>query len=188
MSEAAHLIVWNRLQGELLSFVTSRVKDKPLAEDIVQDVFVKVHSRAGQLRESEKITSWIYQITRHAIADHFRKVSRNPDPAAIDWESDYHEFNACVANCLKDIMHSLPEKYRIPLELAELEDLSQYELAERLNLTYSGARSRVQRARRMLKEKFNALYHVETDAYGNVVVCQDREPCSCGKPDEPMHQ
>jgi RNA polymerase sigma-70 factor (ECF subfamily) len=188
MSETAHLIVWNRLQGELLSFVTNRVKDKSLAEDIVQDVFVKVHSKAGQLRESEKITSWIYQITRHAIADHFRKASRSPDPAAIDWDSDYHEFNACVAGCLKDIMHSLPEKYRIPLELAEMEDLSQYELAERLNITYSGARSRVQRARRMLREKFDALYRVETDAYGNVMVCEDRVPCGCRNSDELLRQ
>ena len=181
MTQSISTISWHDLYNELVSFVNAKVKDKSTAEDIVQDVFVKVHTKSNQLREADKISGWIYQITRNAVADHFRNSSRNVEPVNVNWESDYHNFNDCVAYCLKVLMTTLPDKYRIPLELTEIENLSQYELAKRLNITYSGARSRVQRARRLLKEKLDELYLVKTDTYGNIISCQDRTPCCCKK-------
>ena len=175
------MLVWNDLYDELLSFVYKKVKDRPTAEDIVQDVFIKVHSNSGQLKEADKISGCIYQITRNEVADRFRKASRNVEPVNVDWEGNFHEFNDCVALCLKTLMSTLPEKYRVPLELTEVENLSQYELAERLNISYSGARSRIQRARKMLKFKLDELYMIKTDAYGNVVSCENRVPCCCRK-------
>lgn len=172
-------VSWDALYGELVRFVHSRVKDKATAEDIVQDVFIKVHTKGGQLREAEKISSWIYQITRNAVADHFRNASRSIAPIDVDWESSYHEFNDCVAHCMRVLMSALPEKYRMPLELAEIEGLSQFEVSEKLNISYSGARSRIQRARRMLKEKLDELYYIKADRYGNVIACEDRSPCCC---------
>jgi RNA polymerase sigma-70 factor (ECF subfamily) len=174
-----HSVSWDSLYSELLTFVYNKVRDRPASEDIVQDVFIKVHTKSSLLRESEKISAWIYQITRNAVADHFRKNARNISPSNVDWESGYHEFNDCVAHCLKVLMGTLPEKYRVPLELAEIENLSQYEVAEKLKITYSGARSRVQRARKMLKEKLDELYYIKTDSYGNIISCEDKRPCCC---------
>ncbi|MFZ6012502.1 MAG: sigma-70 family RNA polymerase sigma factor, partial [Bacteroidota bacterium] len=179
MTQSVATIAWDDLYHELVSFVHRKTKDKATAEDIVQDVFVKVHTRAGQLKEAEKISAWIYQITRNAVVDHFRSVSRTVAPVNVRWEEDQQDFNDCVATCLTKLMTTLPEKYRIPLELTEIQNLSQYELAERLNITYAGARSRVQRARKMLRDKLDALYVVKTDAYGNVIVCEDRTPRCC---------
>lgn len=179
MTQSMSTISWDGLYNELVSFVYGKVKDKSTAEDIVQDVFVKVHTRSGQLRELDKISGWIYQITRNAVADHFRNNARSIEPVNVNWEGAYNELNDCVSYCLKALMTTLPEKYRVPLELTEIENLSQYELAERLNITYSGARSRVQRARKMLKEKLDELYLVKADSYGNIIVCEDRVPCCC---------
>ncbi len=176
-----HSVTWDTLHDELVTFVRAKVKDKDTAKDIVQDVFIKVHTRSTQLKEADKITSWIYQITRNAVADHYRKASRALDPVNVDWESNDHEFNDCVSRCLTALMTTLPEKYRTPLELSELENVSQHELAERLNISYSGARSRVQRARKMLKEKLDELYYIKTDSYGNVIACEDRVTCCCNK-------
>ncbi len=174
-------LTWDALYNELLSFVYARVKDRSTAQDIVQDVFIKVHTKGSQLREAEKISNWIYQITRNAVADHFRKSSRKIEPVNVNWESSYHEFNECVSHCLRVLMASLPDKYRRPLQLAEIENLTQYEIAEQLNISYSGARSRVQRARKMLKDKLDELYFIKTDSYGNVIVCKDRRPCCCSR-------
>jgi RNA polymerase sigma-70 factor, ECF subfamily len=168
---------WGSLRRELLTFVLGKVKDRPTAEDIVQEVFIKVHNKSSQLKEADKIVGWIYQITRNAVTDHFRKNAKTIQPVDVNWETSYHEFNDCVAVCLKVLMEELPEEYRIPLQLAEVEGLSQYEVAARLNISYSGARSRVQRARKMLKQKLEALYHIKTDSYGNVVVCEDKTDC-----------
>lgn len=177
-------IAWNRTQKELKSFVYRRVKDKALAEDIVQDVFVKVHTSLAQLKDSEKLTGWIYQITRNAITDHFRAKSKTLELTDLDWESDRQVLNHCVASCLGDMLTTLPEKYRVALELTEINNLSQTDLADKLNISYSGAKSRVQRARQMLKEKMDEAYLIKTDTYGNVIVCENRVPCNCPSPEQ----
>jgi RNA polymerase sigma-70 factor, ECF subfamily len=169
----------NGLFDELLDFVHGKVKDKSIAEDIVQDVFIKAYTRSRQLRETDKISGWIYQIARNAIMDHYRASSRSIAPVNVDWDDSYNELNDCVALCLRKLIVSLPEKYRVPLELTEIENYSQHEVAQRLNITYSGARSRVQRARKLLREKLESLYIVKTDSYGNVIVCENRTPCCC---------
>ena len=148
-----------------------------LAEDIVHDVFIKAQSKSDQLKEANKATGWIYQIAKNTIIDHFRKQAKSIEAAELDWENEAPNFNECVSNCLKDLLPKLPEKYRQAIELTELENLSQLQLAEQLGISYSGAKSRVQRARQMLKEKMNEVLIIKTDAYGNVIVCVDRPGC-----------
>jgi RNA polymerase sigma-70 factor, ECF subfamily len=172
-------ITWDTLYNELFVFVSRKVRDKSAAEDIVQDVFIKVHTKSHQIEEAEKISGWIFQVTRNAIADHFRKNFKVLEPVNTNWENDSQELNDCVAYCLNLLMKSMPEKYRIALELTEIQNLSQFELSEKLNISHSGARSRVQRARKMLKEKIDELYMIKTDSYGNVITCEDRVPCCC---------
>jgi RNA polymerase sigma-70 factor (ECF subfamily) len=179
--ESKSRLTLDKTRRELKNFVQRRVKDSMLAEDIVQDVLVKMHTRMGQLKDSEKMTGWMYQITRNAITDHFRSQlqSKSIHPSDVDWQSDPQELNECVIACMNGMLMTLPEKYRQALELAELENLSQVDLAKRLRISYSGAKSRVQRARQMLKDKMNESYVIKTDSYGNVIGCEDRGPCNC---------
>ncbi len=174
------MVVWDSLYPRLVAFVNAKVKDKPTAEDIVQDVFIKAYTKSNQLKEVHKVSAWIYQITRHAIADHFRASSKSFLPVNVDWESSMADLNDCVAFCLNVLIKTLPEKYRIALELTELENLSQHELARRLQISYPGARSRVQRARKLLRAKLDKLYRIETDSYGNIVLCENRISCCSG--------
>jgi RNA polymerase sigma-70 factor, ECF subfamily len=168
---------WNNVQNELKGFVYKRVKDKALTEDIVHDVFLKVQDKIQQLKESEKVFGWIYQITRNTIIDHYRRTSKTINPKDIDWESNPPNFNECVSGVISDLIPTLPDKYRIPLEMTELKNMSQIEVAEKLNLTYSTAKTRVQRARQMLKDKMDEVLIVKTDGYGNVILCKDKSNC-----------
>jgi RNA polymerase sigma-70 factor (ECF subfamily) len=170
---------WSFFENELKGFVFKRVKDKSLTEDIVHDVFIKVQDKIGQLQEPEKAAGWIYQITRNTIIDHFRKQSKHIDVSEINGHDDTLNFNECVENALRKLLLTLPLKYREALQMAELEDLSQIEMAKRLGVSYSGVKSRVQRARQMLKEKLHEALIIKTDPYGNVVVCVDRDPGCC---------
>lgn len=181
MMETEVLATWNNLQHELRSLVYRKVRDRALADDIVQDVFIKVQANLSQLKDRTKFSAWIYRIAQHVVTDHFRKSSPFVKQVDVDWESSQHEFNECVAHCLNVLLDKLPEKYQEALKLTELENLSQFELAERLNISYSGARSRVQRARRLLKAKIEELYLIKTDSYGNIIVCENRSPCCCKK-------
>jgi RNA polymerase sigma-70 factor, ECF subfamily len=165
---------WTRLQSDLKGFVFKRVKDKALTEDIVHDVFIKVQGKILQVREKEKIFGWIYQITRNVITDHFRKNSRTIHTNDIDWESSPPNYNECVSGTIKELIPTLPEKYRVPLEMTELQNLSQLDVANKLNLNYATAKARVQRARKMLREKIDQVLAVKTDGYGNVILCKDK--------------
>lgn len=171
--------IWLKTQNELRSFVYRRVKDKALADDIVQDVFVKVFTNIASLQDTEKITGWIFQITRNAITDHFRKRAVPLYLSDLDDDTDVTNFNECVSSCLKDTLEHLPEKYRKALELTEFQNMSQLQLAEHLNISYSGARSRVQRARQMLREAMEHAYRIKLDPYGNAIACTNRIPCGC---------
>src|SRR5688572_27147768 len=177
--ETLDVSMWNELSTELRNFVYRKVKDRDAANDIVQDVFIKVQAKISQLRETEKIAGWIFQITRHTIADYFRAKAKTLTTAELQWDNDTQDFNDCVAFCLNKLMYTLPEKYREAVVLTEIENLSQTELAERLGISYSGAKSRVQRGRQMLKDKLTDLYNIKTDSYGNIIVCEDKVPCNC---------
>lgn len=166
-------------QKELLGYVLKKVKDKTVAEDIVHDVFIKVQAKADHVRDSDKLIGWIYSITRNTIIDHFRFQSRTVKAEDLDWEDDKAYLNQCVERCLEEKLATLPGKYREALELSELQGLSQIDLARRLNISYSGAKSRVQRARQMLKDIMDREYHVKLDSYGNVIRCENRLPCGC---------
>jgi RNA polymerase sigma-70 factor, ECF subfamily len=173
---------FNFFNNELKGFVYKKVKDKELAEDIVHDVYLKVQGKIGQLQHSEKITAWIYQIARNVITDYFRGKSRALKTHDLDWESDANVLNDCVSYCLKEMLLTLPEKYREAIELTEIDNLSQTDLASKLGISYSGAKSRVQRARQMLKEKMDESYRIKMDSYGNVIVCENRVHCNCPHP------
>lgn len=167
----------NFFQGELKGFVYKRVKDKALTEDILHDVFLKVQNKIGQLHELEKINGWIYQITKNTIIDHFRKQSRSINTSDLDWENDAPNFNECVAGYLNRLLPTLPHKYREAVELSEIKGLSQLEVAAQLGISYSGAKSRVQRGRKMLKDKLEEILEVKMDPYGNAIACHDRKLC-----------
>jgi RNA polymerase sigma-70 factor, ECF subfamily len=172
--------IWTNYRLQLFNFIKRQVQDPHVAKDILQDVFIKAETHKHELKDLKRLGSWMFAITRNAIADHFRKNIRQKrltetiDNAEIIPD---HAYNSCVAHCLNQLIDTLPAPYREALLKAEVEGLQQTALAESLGLSYSGAKSRVQRARRMLKEKLMELYTIETDSYGNVIVCEDKVPC-----------
>ena len=64
--------IWNQFKDELLRFIVSRVNDKDIAQDLLQIVFIKIHSKSDSLSDNDKLTSWLYQITRNTIIDYYQ--------------------------------------------------------------------------------------------------------------------
>ena len=169
---------WQETRHELKRFVYRKVKDRDLAEDIVQDVFVKALTRLHQLQDEDKVKGWMYRIAQNEIIDHFRRQTKTIEVSEVEFESEPAPLKDCVSHCLGEMVLTLPEKYRDAM-LAEVEGLPQKDLAQKLNISYSGAKSRIQRARTMLKEMMVEKYNIKMDRYGNVLVCEDRVPCDC---------
>jgi RNA polymerase sigma-70 factor (ECF subfamily) len=171
--------IWNEFGGKLKGFIAKRVNNGIIADDILQDVFVKIHSNLHSLKDSSKLQSWIYQITRNTIIDYHRSHRINytlPDDLADIDEPSPNISSYKLASSLKKMILLLPPKYSEALLLTEFEGLTQVELARKLRLSVSGAKSRVQRGREMLKEMLYNCCHFEFDRRGAVI---DYHPVSC---------
>lgn len=168
--------IWNDMNDRLTNFVNSKVHDLELSKDIVQDVFLKVFSKSDTLKNKDKLVPWIYQITRNEIATHFRKnkfTSQINEIEAI--ETLDHSLTSEISECIYPMLNNLPNKYREALILSDIKGVSQKKIAEQLNISYSGAKSRVQRGREMLKSVYLKCCAISTDVYGNVLDYQQKE-------------
>lgn len=175
--------IWRTFRGPLRTLIIRQTHRAQEAEDILQDVFLKIYSRMDSLRDEQKLRPWIYQIARHAIIDYYRKekpVVALPAELPESNEPDETNLNKELAQCLRKMIRKLPEKYREAIQLTEFEGLSQKDLSERLGLSFSGAKSRVQRGRQMLKKFILDCCHLDLDRYGNILDFRAKNPaCRC---------
>jgi RNA polymerase sigma-70 factor, ECF subfamily len=173
--------IWKGYHSNLLAFIRKRVNDKAAAEDILQDIFVRVHSRIDTLENRSKLESWLYQITRNALIDYYR--SRKPLEELPEWleqpRISREEINRReLSSCLAPMIQQLPEKYRHAVQLSEIEGKTQKEIAEKENISLSGAKSRVQRGRALLKVMLHDCCKIEMNAM-NQIVDYDRKNGDC---------
>ena len=175
--------IWLKFENRLRAFVLSKIHDKSAADDILQELFIKIHSNIDKLKDETKIQSWIYQICRNLITDYFRSQNRNiPNELTVFNLDDEDGPDEVMTEALEDMvkmMDSLPPEYCEALCLIELGNLSQKAYAEKVGISYSGAKSRVQRARKMLKDSLMNCCHYEFDKYGTVIGIHPANCCCC---------
>ena len=184
--------LWERFAGGLRRFIATRVNDPADVEDILQDVFVKVQRGASQLRDTDRLTTWIFRIANNAIIDHYRAAPRRREvpveefeqaaltPAVEDAIDDPTLVRAEIAACIRPLIDQLPESSREALEMVELGGMSQTEAARRLGLSVSGMKSRVQRARSQVFDRLNTWCSIATDARGGPMDCMPGPDSPCG--------
>jgi len=140
---------------KLFAFIKSKVSDHFIAEDLLHDVFVKILSKLDTLEERGKMESWIYQITRNTVTDYYRTNTNESKLANFTITPKINEAEETrleLSSCLLHMINQLPDKYRIAIQLSEIEGEKQKEIARLENITLSGAKSRVQRGRVLLKK------------------------------------
>lgn len=171
--------IWHEYHDRVQRFVQRRVSDPDVAEDIVQDVFLKAHDRLDTLRDARRLDSWLFQIARNAVIDHYRRrpTLALEDATAIPAEP---EDEASVAHdlipCLLAAIEKLPERDREALLLVVRDGLRQREVAERQGLSISGAKSRIQRARAKVRALLEWCCQPQFDRLGGVIDYDPRCP------------
>lgn len=164
--------IWNEYYDQLLLFILKRIPDKASAEDILQNVFIKILNNIDSLKDSTKMKSWLFQITRNAIVDHFRKSKKSEKiPLLFSDEDEAIEGDVMevVESWVSPFINRLPEKYKEALILSELKGMSQKEMAVHQGISYTAAKTRVHRGRMLLKQKLTECCIFHTDKYGNII-------------------
>lgn len=178
--------IWIELKTNLHRFIARRAYNEADADDILQNVFYKIHCHIDRLRDTSKIHAWVYQITRNAIIDYYRsqrpEISLDASDAfdiAQDETPEAENAREEILACLSPMINGLPENYRRALLLADIQEIPQAEVADRLNISLSGAKSRVQRARGKMKDMLLDCCKFEFDGLGRAVSMDGKDCSSC---------
>ena len=180
--------LWAEFAPPLRSFLARRVPHGVDADDLVQEVFLRVVRHAGSLRSTDRPEAWLFQIARNALHDSLRVRLRRDGrtdgldedlPAEPDAAAE-RAAEAELAPCLTAMIARLPEPYRTAIALTTLQGVTQADAARQLGVSVSGMKSRVQRGRDRLREMLVGCCAVAIDARGGVADFHLRHAGSCG--------
>jgi RNA polymerase sigma-70 factor (ECF subfamily) len=186
--------LWNAFAPPLRAFLARRVPAGVEADDLLQDVFLRVVKHLDSLRSTERPEAWLFQIARNALRDSLRARQRKDgrtDPLEIDLPADVHtaavpESEEELAPCLTPMIARLAEPYRMAIELTSVQGLTQAEAARRIGISLSGMKSRVQRGREQLRQMLVRCCEINVDVRGGVSDFHPRSADACRSDDPPQ--
>ncbi len=162
-------IIWAEFSAALHRFIVNKVKNTAAADDLLQEVFVKIHLQKKTLQKKDRLKSWIYTIANNTVKDYFRKKQKEAvllsnEKIASTEETLKHE----AQDCLLPLIKNLPDTYREVLYLSEIKGYKQKEVAQQLNISLPATKSRILRGRDLLKKGFMDCCDYKLDAQGHL--------------------
>jgi len=173
--------LWIDHKDGLRNYIRKRVKDHHFTDDILQEIFLKAYTNLHTIKSSGSIPAWLYQIANNTINDYYR--TRKPTvELSIDFSIPEKEKEniAELAACIQPMIKELPEIYSAALTMSEIEGITQKEVAKRLGISVSGAKSRVQRGREKLLERLSQCCEIEINHKGKISCDNLNKNCDCG--------
>jgi RNA polymerase sigma-70 factor, ECF subfamily len=177
--------IYDEFHARIFRYLT-RMVDESEAEDLTQDVFVKIGLSLEGFRSDSQLSTWIYKIATNTAIDWLRRISIRKGTNGLNPESivDVEEGNACspgeiiegeqrvirqeMNGCIRAVIDSLPEAYRSIIILSELEGLPDAEIAEILNVSLQAAKIRLHRARARLRMELQKACMFYKDEQGEL--------------------
>jgi len=174
--------VWTSYSEDLKRFIISKVKDITIADDILQDTFIKIHTKLHTLKDITKLKPWCFTVARNSILNYWKTTNQTFEIANFESETEISENIHTEKDCLRGILKNLPKKYRDPLFLSDIKGLKQQEVATQLKQTLSTTKSQIQRARKLIAQGFMDCCGFQMNAEGNLVgEIQEKEDCKVCK-------
>ena len=171
--------IYHDYYGRVKKFIFALVKDEWVADDLIQETFIKVQKSLNQLKDESKLSPWIFKIAYNLCQDHFRKTSHSSNSEQVLSEKigilseplfqkkfEQHQMGACV----QEKIRLLPESYQTVLVLFDLMEFSHQEIAEILETSAENVKVRLHRARKQLKTILEKECRFEIDER-NVLIC-----------------
>ena len=173
---------WKELERHLRPYLARRVASSADIDDLLQDIFVRMHRGLASLQDEERFGGWVYRVANNAIVDNARRRARSPEVGSDDElaagaiaDDATGQLQSDLGECVALFVGRLPSPYREAVTLTELEGLSQREAAEMLGISVSGMKSRVQRGREKIRRMFEECCQISVDCRGRVTECEPRE-------------
>jgi len=174
---------WGKHEAELRGFLTRQSGNPALAEDILQETFLRAVAEGAKFCSLENPRAWLFRVARNQFIDQTRKAetknSHNDIPD--DFPDDVTEIPVIrtLDACLPKVLTTMDAEDREAIERCDLEGMLQAQFANEKGLTLAGAKSRVQRARKRLKSKLVEICKVNFDETGNVCCFTSKDKGHC---------
>ncbi len=174
---------WLALNARLHGFIAKRVANPDDVDEILQDSYQRMQNNLGQLHDQDRFESWLYQIVRNRIIDFYRKRKLNVGELEdLSADEPTEDFTKELSPCLEKMIRHLDPADQEALEHVHIKQLSIQDYASTCNLGISAAKSRVQRARRKMRDLFEECCSITYNAHGSVSDIHQKE-CKHCEPD-----
>jgi RNA polymerase sigma-70 factor (ECF subfamily) len=187
--------LWADVHERLRAFIRRRVSDPHAADDLAQEVLLRLYRNIDRLRQEDRLDAFAYGIARNAITDHYRARAREKEipsaPTSLaarieadsgdEQQAEDAEGRQQLARCMEPLAQRLPEPYREALMLTDLGDRSQTQAARLTGLSVPGMKARVQRARAQVRELLAECCEVQLDRSRRIAEVERIGPCACSQ-------
>lgn len=171
---------WTKYRRQLLSFIRSKVNSPEDAEDILNEVFVRLIKQSDASAIPENVSAWLYRVTRNTIVDYYR--ARRPLerlPEDLSGENPDADSITRLSKCVLPMIQAMPKAYRQPLLLSEIEGKKQKQVAAELGLTLPAVKSRILRGREKLHQSMIRCCRLHHNSAGVVVDYEQKSSKYC---------
>ena len=149
---------WTEFGARLRAWLERRVAQPADAEDLLQQVFLRMAAKPPAVGTNESLGAWLWRVARNALVDHYRRRERRRmDALDIDVPAELGDgADVSLVRCLRPMLRGLPTLYGDAVLQADLEGRRQADLAAEAGVSVSAMKSRVQRGRQMLHDLLRA--------------------------------
>jgi RNA polymerase sigma-70 factor (ECF subfamily) len=177
MNPPCLLAAWSAHERELRAWLRHRLGNPVDAEDVLQDLFIKAMGQGERFCAIENARAWLFAVARNAVADRLRLGRETIElPADLAAQADEVATVDSLVACLPRVLAELSAEDREAITVCDLQGLPQDEYARRKGLSLPGAKSRIQRARKRLREQLSRSCQVHLDGAGQVSDFVPRPP------------
>src|SRR5690606_1799517 len=149
------------------------------AEDLAQEVFLKLYESKNS--KVQNIKSWIYTIAKNSIIDYYKKkriYTEEVGDNLMRVERSEEKAIQELSNCIEMFINQLPADYMTVMRLSEMDNLSQKEIAVKMDMNYTTVRSKIQRGRVKLKELISDCCTVIQGGKGAIIDYKKKPNCN----------
>lgn len=177
--------IYDQYYQRVRKFIIHTVRNDWVADDLVQETFIRINNNLEDLRDTAKLQSWIFRIAHNICQDYFRhqgksanlgleEVSEETVPSKAPTTQKEME-QGQMRKCVFGLVSRLPESLRSVIILSDISEFNQREIAEILGITVENVKIRLHRARKRLKVLLKEHCVFERDER-NVLTCQPDTP------------
>ncbi len=160
---------WHHHEGELRRWLTSQLGHPADAEDLLQDVFEKAMLQGEKFCSVDNARAWLFRVARNTLIDRYRMQHNQVElPDDLPFDEIESEAVEDLSECLPRVLAELSDDDREAITMCDLNGVSQQRFADLKGITLSAAKSRIQRARRRLRQTLETNCQVRRDQTGKV--------------------